>query len=166
MVEAYVDELIRRIRLSGAAEATAAGGVQALDTVYIGGGTPTLDSVAGGTPHGGGSCRLFCPAGCGSNRGGQPGGADGGGAGGIPRGRRQPVEPWRAVRQRGRTTGAGAPAQLPGRRAGSGNCACGRYRKYQSGFHDRHTGADMPDSLRRTLEAALALEPGTCRHTA
>ena len=40
MVEAYVDELIRRIRLSGAAEA--AGGVQALDTVYIGGGTPTL----------------------------------------------------------------------------------------------------------------------------
>ena len=42
MVEAYVDELIRRIRLSGAAEAAAAGGVQALDTVYIGGGTPTL----------------------------------------------------------------------------------------------------------------------------
>ncbi len=42
MVEAYVDELIRRIRLSGAAEAVAAGGVQALDTVYIGGGTPTL----------------------------------------------------------------------------------------------------------------------------
>ena len=38
MVEAYVDELIRRIRLSGAAEAAAAGGVQALDTVYIGGG--------------------------------------------------------------------------------------------------------------------------------
>lgn len=42
MVEAYVDELIRRIRLSGAAEAAAAGGVQALNTVYIGGGTPTL----------------------------------------------------------------------------------------------------------------------------
>ena len=41
MVEAYVDELIRRIRLSGAAEAVAAGGVQALDTVYIGGGTPS-----------------------------------------------------------------------------------------------------------------------------
>lgn len=47
-VEAYVDELIRRIRAAGAAEAVA--GVPAvLDTVYIGGGTPTLLTPAQAT---------------------------------------------------------------------------------------------------------------------
>ena len=41
-VDAYVNELIRRIRETGAAEVSADGQKQAVDTVYIGGGTPTL----------------------------------------------------------------------------------------------------------------------------
>ena len=41
-VDAYVDELIRRIRETGAAETSPAGDRQVVDTVYIGGGTPTL----------------------------------------------------------------------------------------------------------------------------
>lgn len=41
-VEAYTEELIRRIREAGAAETAGTGEKQTLDTVYIGGGTPTL----------------------------------------------------------------------------------------------------------------------------
>lgn len=41
-VEAYLTELIRRVREAGAAEAARSGAPARLDTVYIGGGTPTL----------------------------------------------------------------------------------------------------------------------------
>lgn len=49
-VEAYLVELIRRVREAGATEAAIGGGEPAcLDTVYIGGGTPTLLSPAQAT---------------------------------------------------------------------------------------------------------------------